>query len=54
MENEKVEIFFKSERFSRAFSILGLFEVAFLLMDPIKDFFYESLQNTLFYISKFR
>jgi hypothetical protein len=39
---------FKSEKFSRAFSILGHFKVVFLLMDPIEDFSYESLQNTLF------
>jgi uncharacterized membrane protein YjgN (DUF898 family) len=44
--------FLKSEKFSKAFLILGHFEVAFILMDLIRGFSYVSLQNTLFNVSE--
>jgi hypothetical protein len=44
--------FLKSEKFSKAFLILGYFEVAFILMDLIRGFSYISLQNTLFNVSE--
>jgi len=50
----KSKTILKSEQFSQAFLVFGHFKVAFLLRDPIADFSYESLQNTLFNVSKFR